>query len=105
MFEENKPKLRLSNDATGEGRLEMWYNNEWFVVCYQGDEDDDHSWNDQAATVACRQLGYDGGIATIYESLSINNDNPVGQKANDVRCGNGMFSFSAYPRKCRVLNF
>ena len=70
----------------------MWHNDKWIAVCYDGGEDDDHFWNDQAASVACRQLGYDGGNATVYENLSVDVDG--GWKVNDVRCGNG---------NCKVL--
>jgi len=34
-----------------EGRLEIYHNGRWGTVC-------DHAFNDVAATVACRALGY-----------------------------------------------
>ena len=83
------PDIRLAYNATDEGRLEMWHNDKWIAVCYDGGEDDDHFWNDQAASVACRQLGYDGGNATDYENLSVDGT----WKVNDVRCGNGIVLF------------
>ena len=64
----------------------MWHNDKWIAVCYDGGENDDRPWNDQAASVACRQLGYDGGNATVYYTLSVDGT----WKVNDVRCGNGI---------------
>lgn len=51
-------ELRLAGDKRKhyEGRLEVFYNNEWGTVC-----DDDFSI--EAAHVACRQLGFLGAVA------------------------------------------
>uniref|UniRef100_A0A673H131 Lysyl oxidase homolog n=1 Tax=Sinocyclocheilus rhinocerous TaxID=307959 RepID=A0A673H131_9TELE len=58
--ESQQPKiqLRLAGDKRKhyEGRLEVFYNNEWGTIC-----DDDFSI--EAAHVACRELGYLGAVA------------------------------------------
>ena len=47
--------LRLVNGATpNEGRLEMYYGNEWGTIC-------DDYWTDDEADVACKLLGYESG--------------------------------------------
>uniref|UniRef100_A0A8C2K692 Lysyl oxidase homolog n=1 Tax=Cyprinus carpio TaxID=7962 RepID=A0A8C2K692_CYPCA len=53
-----KIQLRLAGDKVKhyEGRLEVFYNNEWGTIC-----DDDFSI--EAAHVACRELGFLGAVA------------------------------------------
>ena len=46
--------IRLADGATlNEGRLEICYYGHWGTVC-------DDGFNSEAATVACRQLGFEG---------------------------------------------
>ncbi|XP_072031641.1 scavenger receptor cysteine-rich domain superfamily protein-like [Amphiura filiformis] len=71
-----------------EGRLEMLYKGLWLPLCYDGVMSNDIEWNNQAAWVACRQLGYYGGRSKIYDGLSVNSS----LKVMDVRCGDGLFN-------------
>ena len=55
-------QVRLVDGRPGrdyEGRLEICIQNHWGTVC-----DDGH--NEAAATVACRQLGFTGGITSFF---------------------------------------
>ena len=46
--------VRLANgNAFTEGRVEIWYSNQWYTVC-------DDFWSNADASVGCRQLGYKG---------------------------------------------
>ena len=53
-----------------EGSLEVCYNGQWGTVCSDG-------WDSVDATVACKQLGYDGAIsyynANKYGSIKLTN--------------------------------
>ena len=47
--------IRLTNGTNDkEGRVEIYWNNQWSTVC-------DDYWEDTEATVICKQLGYIGG--------------------------------------------
>ena len=48
--------VRLVSNGTGAGRLEIYHDGVWGTVCY------DDEWHVEEAIVACRQLGFTGGI-------------------------------------------
>ena len=51
--------IRLANGTNEkEGRVEIYWNDQWSTVC-------DDIWDDNAATVICKQLGYSRGSARV----------------------------------------
>ena len=51
--------IKLSNGTNEkEGRVEIYWNNQWCTVC-------DDLWDDIDATVICKQLGYIRGSARV----------------------------------------
>ena len=51
--------IRLANGTNEkEGRVEIYWNNQWSTVC-------DDLWDDNDATVICKRLGYSRGSARV----------------------------------------
>ena len=50
-FSAYRIRLITANDDIGGGRIEVYHNGQWGTIC-------DKSWSEQAAKVACRELGF-----------------------------------------------
>ena len=58
-----KPRVRLvGGSSTLEGRVEIYYNDQWGTIC--NDE-----WDIDDATVVCHQLGFHGDAEAIPNSI------------------------------------
>ncbi|XP_072021628.1 uncharacterized protein [Amphiura filiformis] len=81
-------EIRLADNATTIGRLEISYDgSDWVAVCFDGGDYDD-TWNDHAASVACRQLGFYGGKATVHPTTA-----EWKRHVKDVRCGHDFYMY------------
>jgi len=70
--------LRIVDGANAdEGRLELFYNNQWGTVC-------DDRWDFNDATVACNQLGYPGAAAALFTFNVADGTGPI--LLDDVQC-------------------
>ena len=90
----NDTDIRMVDGQTpDDGRVEVCINGAWGSIC-------DDYWDTRDATVACRQLGYDGRKVPNYPSCSVNysyvtvsypllrygNNNPLVMHLDDVYC-------------------
>ena len=79
--------IRLANGTNGkEGRVEIYWNNQWGTVC-------DDLWDDNDATVICKQLGYSRGSARVSAYFGegsgfilLDNVNCNGRESNIFDC-------------------
>jgi len=70
--------LRIVDGAApNEGRLELFFNNQWGTVC-------DDLWDINDAAVACRQLGYPGAVRALYLGEVVDGTGPI--LLDDVQC-------------------
>lgn len=51
IFPAYRIRLITANDDIGGGRIEVYHNGQWGTIC-------EKSWSEQAAKVACRELGF-----------------------------------------------
>ena len=89
--------LRLANgNAPSEGRVEIWYSNQWNTVC------DDH-WDISDANVVCHQLGYGGAVAAHQSAYFGQGSGQI--LLDDVQCtGTETSLFSCSHRGTRIHN-
>ena len=55
--------IRLIGPSRNIGRVETLYDNTWIPICGCGTADDSVEWNDAASDLACKHLGFEGGVA------------------------------------------
>ena len=72
----------VGGSSSNEGRVEVYYNGEWFSVC-------DDGWNDTDAGVVCRELGVGSSGRSAYFGSS---GNPV--LLGDVVCSDSDLMFA-----------
>ena len=53
----------MGGQTSREGRIEIQHNGQWGTIC------DDH-WDDNAATVACRQLNFAGYVSLVVAAAA-----------------------------------
>ena len=84
--------IRLTNGTNEkEGRVEIYWNNQWGTVC-------DDLWDDTDATVICKQLGYSRGSSRVSayfgegsELILLDNVNCGGSESNIFDCRHRIF--------------
>jgi len=70
--------LRIVDGASpDEGRLELYWANQWGTVC-------DDRWDINDADVACRQMGYTGATAALFTFNVVDGTGPI--SLDDVQC-------------------
>ena len=78
--------IRLANGTNEkEGRVEIYWNNQWSTVC-------DDLWDDNDATVICKQLGYSRGSARVSAYFGEGSGLIL---LDNVNCGGGESSIFA----------
>ena len=73
----------VGGSSSNEGRVEVYYNGEWFSVC-------DDGWNDTDTGVVCRELGVGSSGRSAYFGSS---GNPV--LLSDVMCSDNDLMFAS----------
>ena len=84
--------IRLTNGRNEkEGRVEIYWNNQWCTVC-------DDLWDDIDATVICKQLGYSKGSARVSAYFGegsglilLDNVNCNGRESSIFECNHNTF--------------
>ena len=87
--------IRLIGPSNNYGRVEVLYGNTWVPVCQETvaiAPSTDNPWTDLAASVACKQLGFEaGGVALPKYGENKGLSSSTDYRVNDVRCEDGKF--------------
>ncbi|XP_038058260.1 uncharacterized protein LOC119729666 isoform X2 [Patiria miniata] len=67
--DEEYPIRLADGSSSSEGRVEVFFNGQWGTIC-------DTNWDDAAASVVCRQLGFPGPSLGVRQALFGRGDGP-----------------------------
>ena len=85
--------VRLVGPLQNVGRVEALYGDIWIPICqdtFATAPYTDDPWTDLAASVVCKQLGFEaGGVAFPEYEENVGLTSSVGYRVNDVMCGKG----------------
>ena len=70
--------IRLIGPSRNIGRVEALYGDTWIPICQRGTAYDAVEWNDAVSDLACKHLGFEGGVA--YNEYGYN----LGLSSSDV---------------------
>ena len=86
--------VRLIGPSKNIGRVEVLYGNTWVPVCHETmaiAPNTDNPWTDLAASVACKQLGFEAGGMALPNLENKGLSSSTGYRVNDVICEDGEF--------------
>ena len=81
--------IRLIGPSRNIGRVEAFYDDTWIPICRRGTADDAVEWNDAASYLACKHLGFEGGVAYNEYGDNLGLSSSVPNRVHDFECENG----------------